>query len=361
MSAVLPSWLFARVLVVVASLLARVSTKWLVGHPFTANVHGPLGWVSWDGSWYETIARGGYGHLGKESLRFFPLFPMLGKALGWVLGGNTQLALLALANVGALGAGLLLHRLVLDETGDRAAASRSVWYLALFPSAFVLAWAYAESLFLCAAIGAFIGYRRGRWWWAALAGLAAGLLRPVGCLLAIPAVVEVVRTRGRGRKLVSTDQAAAVLAPVAGLIAYLAWVGVRFGDWFAPYTVQEGLRGKTVDPITRLVDGVKQLGGSQGLKQGLHVPFAVIFVVLVLVVLWRWPVSYGLFAAAVLVVALGSANINSLERYALGGFPIVLGLVTISGDDRVDRIVTAGSAATMVALASLALVGAYVP
>jgi hypothetical protein len=233
--------------------------------------------------------------------------------------------------------------------------------LALFPSAFVLAWAYAESLFLCAAIGAFIGYRRGRWWWAALAGLAAGLLRPVGCLLAIPAVVEVVRTRGRGRKLVSTDQAAAVLAPVAGLIAYLAWVGVRFGDWFAPYTVQEGLRGKTVDPITRLVDGVKQLGGSQGLKQGLHVPFAVIFVVLVLVVLWRWPVSYGLFAAAVLVVALGSANINSLERYALGGFPIVLGLVTISGDDRVDRIVTAGSAATMVALASLALVGAYVP
>lgn len=362
---VLPSWAFARVLVVVASLLARVSTKWLVGHPFTTNVHGPLGWVSWDGSWYEAIARGGYDHLGKESLRFFPLFPMLGKALSWVLGGNTQLALLVLANVGALGAGLLLHRLVLDEKGDPAAANRAVWYLALFPSAFVLAWAYAESLFLCAAIGAFIGYRRGRWWWAALAGLAAGLLRPVGCLLAIPAAVEVVRARGRGgsrgRKVAGVDQVATVLAPVAGLVAYLAWVGVRFGDWFAPYTVQEGLRGKTVDPITRLVDGIKQLGGSEGLKQGLHVPFALIFVLLVVVVLWRWPVSYGLFAGAVLVVALGSANINSLERYALGGFPIVLGLVTISDDDRVDRIVTAGSAAAMVALASLALVGAYVP
>lgn len=357
----LAAWLLARVLAVTATVLARVGTKHLIGHPVAPAVRGPLGWVSWDGGWYEVIAKHGYGGLDKEALRFFPLFPLMSRAASWVLGGNTQLALLVLSNAGALGAALLLHRLVVHETHDQAMAARAVWYLALFPSAFVLCWAYAESLFLCAAIGAFLAYRRGRWWWAAGAGLCAGLLRPVGCLLAAPALIEAVRGQGRGRGSPGAGRVAAVVAPVAGLAAYLAWVGVRFGDWAAPYTVQEGLRGKTVDPVTRLVDGFRQLTGPDGLKQGLHVPFAVIFVVLLVVVLWRWPVSYGVFAGAVLVVSLGSANINSLERYALAGFPLVLGLVSITGDDRVDRAVTAGSAGALVALAALALIGAYVP
>lgn len=361
LAVVVPAWLLARLLAVTASVLAKVGTNKLIGHRTLAVFHGPLGWVSWDGGWYEQIARHGYEPLAKEALRFFPLYPLAGRALGWVFGGNTDVALLVLANAGALGAGVLIYHLVIHETGNRALASRSVWYLALFPSAFALVWAYAEPLFLCAAIGAFLAYRRERWWWAALAGLAAALLRPVGCILVLPAVVEIVRTRGLGRRAVGADTVAAVVAPVAGLVAYLAWVGAKFGDWFAPFTVQEGLRGNTVDPFTRLVDGFKQLTGPEGLKQGLHVPFAVLFVVLVVVVFWRWPVSYGLFAAAVLIVSLGSANINSLERYALNAFPIVLGLVSLTDDDRVDRVVLAGSAGGFVALAGLGLLGAYVP
>jgi hypothetical protein len=355
------AWVVARALTLAGTLLARVAADHLTGHLTPTLRAGPFGWMSWDGGWYEAIARHGYGALDHEALRFFPLFPMLGKALAWVLGGNTQLALLVLANAGALGAGVLLHRLVVFETGDGRRAARAVWYLALFPAAFVLAWGYAESLFLCAAIGAFLAYRQGRWWWAAVAGLAAGLLRPVGCLLVAPALIEVVRARGRDRGLAPSDQVAAVLAPIAGLAAYLAWVGVRFHDWALPYTVQEGLRGKTINPASRLVDGLKQLGGPDGLKQGLHTPFALIFVVLVVIVLWKWPVSYGVYAAAVLVVALGSANINSLERYALDGFPLVLALVSITDDERVDRAVFSCSAAGLVALSSLALVGAYVP
>lgn len=358
LAAVLPAWGAARVLALVAWLLVQVTSKHLVGHHSVGAVQGPFGWMAWDGGWYQSIARHGYGGVSNEALRFFPLYPMLGKALAWLLGGNTQLALLLLSNGGALLAGVLLHRLVIFETGSPSKASRAVWYLALFPSSFVLVWAYAESLFLCAAIGAFLAYRKQRWGWAIVAGLAAGMLRPVGCFLALPAIVEVARLH---RRALRPACMAAVAAPIAGLLAYLLWVGIRFGNWLAPYTVQQGLRGKTVNPVTRVADGLQHISGPEGLKQNLHLPFAFIFIVLLVVVLRRWPLSYGLFAGAVLLAALGSTNINSLERYALNGFPLILGLVVITENERIDRLVSAFSVAGFMALASLALVAAYVP
>ena len=39
-----------------------------------------------------------------------------------------------------------------------------------------------------------LAVRRGTWWWAALFGYLAGTARPIGCLLVVPAVIEVLRT-----------------------------------------------------------------------------------------------------------------------------------------------------------------------
>ncbi len=62
-----------------------------------------------------------------------------------------------------------------------------------------------------------------------------------------------------------------------------------------------------------------------------------------------------------LVAALSAENLNSLERYGLNAFPIVLTLALLTRDDRVDRSVMAVTAGGFVALASLAWLGAYVP
>lgn len=361
--AVLPSWIVARGLAIVGTLTARVAADRLQGGPTGRLMAGPLGWVAWDGLWYRNIAQHGYAALDHHALRFFPLYPLLGRALSFPLGNHVDAGLLVISNVAAFAAAWLLYRLVCFETRDPTKARLAVWVLTLFPAAFVMVWAYAESLFLVATIGAFLAYRKGRWGWAALAGLAAGLTRPVGAVLVIPAVVELIRA-GSGRRYhgISWRPVAAVLAPVVGVGAYLAYVGAKFGDWTLPLTVQENLRGKTVDPLTRLVDGFRQLGGPEGLKQALHVPFAIAFLVLLVVVLWRWPVSYGLFAAAVLVASLMSENLNSLERYGLNAFPLVFGLVVISElDGWVEQVVLIGCGSLFVALSTLALVSAYVP
>jgi hypothetical protein len=348
------------VLVAMGWLVARVGSDHL-----TPN-HRPLqlqqGLFLWDGSWYRRLAEHGYSAAPHEALRFFPGYVWLGRLVGLVLLNHAALGLLVVANVSALVALVLLHQLARYEGFSPESASLTVALLAVFPSAAALVWGYSEGLFLVGVIGCFLGLRRPRWWWAAVAGVVAAVTRPVGVLLVIPAVVEVARSL-RARRRLEVGQIAAVVAPVLGLLVALANSAQAGGGWLAPLRVQEPLRGNTVDPVTRLIRAVTDLfKSSQSLADGLHAPFAVAFVVLAVVAARRLPASYSLFAAATVAVALAAQNLNSLERYALGGFPLVMAAALV-----VDRWPTWRGAAltacggSLVALSTLAWVGAYVP
>ena len=187
----LPSWLVARALVGVALVVARVVTNRGVDDPLarTTAAHGLL---AWDGAFYADIAQHGYAALPRAALRFFPLTPLAGRAVG-ELGVGARVGVVIVANVAALIAGALLVVLVRREgLGDRTAA-RAAWLLALAPSAFVLVMGYAEALFLLAAIGAFVGLRERRWLLVVLLGVLAGLSRPGGFVLAVPIAIEAAR------------------------------------------------------------------------------------------------------------------------------------------------------------------------
>jgi hypothetical protein len=107
--------------------------------------------MAWDGDWYQSLLVHGYDGVSVEGVRFFPGFVLVGRLADAILPGGPGVALVSLANVSALVAAVLLHRLVLLETGNRAVARRAVWALSLFPPAFVLVWAYGEGLFLALA------------------------------------------------------------------------------------------------------------------------------------------------------------------------------------------------------------------
>jgi hypothetical protein len=358
-AAVLPAWAVARLLLLAAYVVAVAATDRLTPGVEPAALRDGL--VAWDGTWYRDLASGGYGSLPDESLRFFPLYPLLGRLLAVAVAGHEAPALVVVANLASLAFAVGVRRLVLAEGRGRAVAERAVWFTALFPSAFVLAWAYAEAVMLAAVVAALAGARRGRWWWAAGAGLVAGATRPLGLLLVIPVGIEALRVWRRDQGHRRLAAVVATLAPAAGTGAYLAWVRVAYGDPLLPFTVQGDLRGEAVNPLRRLVDGVGDLLGPERFGDGLHLPFAVAFLVLLLVTFRSWPASYGAFAAAVLAVSLAAENLNSLERYGLNAFPLVLTLAVLARDPRVDRAVLAVSAAGFVALASLAWLGAYVP
>ena len=327
--AALPAWVVARVLVAIAYGIARL---WRAhSHPGELTIQLHQGLFAWDGAFYRDIATKGYGSLPEAALRFFPLYPLSGRGLGWVLGGNEGLALLLVANVGALVAAALIHRLVILDLADRRTAVLSASLLALAPPAFVLVWAYAEALYLVCAIGMFIALRRRSWWWAALLGFLAGLARPFGVVLAVPAAIEALKGWKRATTRDRVARAAAIVAPVVGLATFLLWIGN-----LDPIHQQGELRGQWLDPVRGLSRAVGDLFGSQRFLDGLHAPFAIALVVLVVLCI-RWlPPSYTAYAAIVVLSALSASNLNSLERYGLNAFPVVIAMAMLARRWRIE-------------------------
>jgi hypothetical protein len=357
----LPGWLTARVVVGGVLLFARFLYNHLHIHVGGKTLHEGL--LAWDGQWYERIAHHGYGGIPHTAVRFFPLYPELGRALGWVLGGMYDVALLLLANIPALLFGALLVRLVQREGGDAPAAERAAWFVALVPSGFVLVFAYSEAIAGCLAVATFLALRSKRWWWAAAGGFLSGLTRPSGALLAVPALIEA----ARGARHMSIGDAlarlTAVAAPVAGVVAYLAWVGIRFGHAMLPLDIQQRswLRGGFLNPAVALWRaGHSAFEGHFG-GNGIHFPLLVVALVLVVVVCRRWPASYGAYAAVTLLVALSAHRLGSAERYVFATFPFVLAIVSLTRSRRVEIGVLVASGACMAGFATLAVLGAYVP
>ncbi len=357
----LPAWIVARVLVAAAYLAARY---WQQG----GHVDDPLarvtvhqGLLAWDGAYYADLAQHGYAPLTREALRFFPLTPLAGRALGWV-GTGPRIGVVIVANLAALAAGALLVLLVRREGMDAATATRAAWLLALAPSAFVLVLGYAEGLFLALAIAILLAARTRRWWVVVVLGALAGLDRPGGFLVLVPIAVEAARgfRTAPGRERIA--RVAAGIAPVAGAALYLAWVADRFGDAFLPYRVQTHahLKGSFANPVTSIGHALEGLFEGH-LGTGLHVPWMIVVAALVVVCFRRLPASYGWFAVVSVASSVTSDNLDSFERYALGAFPVVIAAASVLTDRRWARATIVLSGLVMTGYATLAFLHAYVP
>ncbi len=358
--AVVP-WILARVLVVASLALSRHLFDEIGAAPRPVALGQGL--FAWDASYYRAIAEDGYRAVGHGSLRFFPLVPMLARVGGWISFDHTAAALIVIANVSALLFGGLLHRLARRETGDAALARRAAWFGALFPAAFVLVLGYAEATAMMLGVLVFLGIRSNRFLWAAAAGFLAGLCRPVGVLLVIPIAVEGARGWREASGRARAARVTAVVAPVAGALAYLAWVGAEFGDFWKPISLQNHatLRGGFQDPVTRTIDAVGDLVGGDRFGSGLHILWAAVFVALFVVLVRRFPASYSSYAAVTLLLGLSAQNLDSFERYCWSTFPFVLALAVATDRDEVERGAYVLAAAALVGYSTLAFLGIQGP
>jgi hypothetical protein len=359
-AAVVP-WAVARVLVIGALALTRFGVDHIEGA--RRPVQLGQGLFAWDAAFYRDIAEHGYGAVHTGALRFFPLVPLLARGLGVVFVGNDAAALLVIVNGSALLFGALLYRVARLETGDTRTAVRSAWFAAVFPPAVALVLGYAEAMFMLLSVAMFLALRRRRFAWAIPFAVLAGLTRPVGVLLALPAAIEGARAWRTASLRARFERVGAVIAAPVGSGLYLLWVRYAYGDAWLPLRIQNNRahRGGFVDPFTRTFEGIGDLIHGDRFGSGLHVLWAGLFVVLVLVLLWRLPASYGVYAAAMVVVNLSARNLDSFERYAMSAFPLVLAVALVTDRPDVERPVLALSAAGLVGYSVLAFLGVYVP
>lgn len=333
---VLAPWVASRAIVLLGIALVR----YLLDHArvLPRPVAAAQGLFAWDAAYYRDIAQGGYDAVSSAGLRFFPLLPLLARAVAAPLGGRVGPVMVIGVWIAALAYGALLHRFVVNETGDRTLARRSVWLGLLAPPAMCLVLGYAEALLAVAAVGAFLTARRGHWWWAAAAGYGAALARPTGVLLVLPIAIEAFlalrrgSTEGRG----ILGLVAAVGAPALGILTYLGWSAAAGHGFAEPLRIQSSanLRGGFVPPWTSLHGALDALGSGDRLGSGLHLVWAVVVIVCVVASARRLPVSCTVWAVASVLVALCAPNLDSFERYALVTFPVVVGAGVLTARPR---------------------------
>jgi len=360
--AAFPAWVGARVIVIAVFLIVRRVTDTHVIRHHGVRVLLRSGLVIGDASWYRDLAQFGYRPLAPTGTRFFPLLPLVTRALTY-LGPSSAVALVIVTNVCALAAAVVLHRLVLLDLRDARLARVAAALVALQPLGFVLVMGYSEALFLLVSISMLLLLRTDRPGSAIGLGILAGLTRPTGALLALPIAIEVWRRWGGWdlRRRVSGVLAAAA-APV-GTLGYLLWSRHVFGDLFLPFRVQQdaGLRGRLTDPVSALASAVRDVALHGRLNAALHLAWIAAMIGLVVVCARLFPASYTALAGISIAVALTSTNLDSFERYALSAFPLTIAAASLAVRLRLWRQLLALSAAALAGYEVLTLLGRYVP
>ncbi|MEY2564448.1 MAG: hypothetical protein QOH88_2641 [Verrucomicrobiota bacterium] len=285
--------------------------------------------TQWDGVWYRSIAQHGYFPPSHElAPAFFPGYPMLIRAVAFVVR-DSDIASLLVSNGCLIAAAFLLVRLLrLDY--DENVCRRVVTFLMFNPVSFFLSAAYSESTFLLLSIGALLAVREGKWLVAGLCGTYLSATRPPGLLIGAPLLAEYVigwRERGlKARNFFRPHFLSLFLIPL-GLVAYLFYMQAARGDFFLPMHAQSAWKKTLTSPW--------QTFFWPGYFPSSHIPLyqAVVGAAVVLVgagFFFRVRVSYLVYAVASILFYLAWGTLEAVPRYVSILFPIHLVLALIS-------------------------------
>ncbi len=297
-------------------------------------------WQRFDVIHYTRIAAFGYHDV--QLTVFYPLFPLLIRLAAPLAGGDALLAALVVSNLACLLALIVFYQLLADEQFEAGDSRRALMYLLMFPAGFFLLVPYTESLFLLLSLLCFREARRGRWAWAALAGLAASLTRFQGVALTAMLGLEILR-QAQWKPLKAGWRLAFALAPVVGVAAFWGW---RAWAGFPPLTeLQSGIwRRAPALPWEGIILNVQRIiAGQARLIEYIDLPATLLMLGLGVVVLRRLPPGYGLYFWIVLLFNLSQYRVgdplSGQARFALTLFPAFMALARVGRPAWLNRVI----------------------
>jgi hypothetical protein len=322
--------------------------------------------AAWDSGWYFDIAQRGYYYSagGQSSIAFFPLYPLLMRALARPFGGSDRALWLSgmVLSAVCLWAGLaVLHRLTEWTYGAREPARRAALYVAVFPFAYFFTQVYTESLFLLTTVSAVAAASRSRWGWAGVFGALATLVRPNGILIGVPLGLMALLDRPRVPDLLRRGAALALL-PLA-MAGFCAFAWRLSGDPLGWLRAQDQW-GYTVGnrpwvELMRLLDGLERNGlygyfFSDPLAPYYFVHGTVALACLALVpsVFRQLGLALGAYVAVSLYVPLTGNALEGIGRYVATLFPFFM-LLGGATSRRAHEALLVGSALVLSVLSAL--------
>lgn len=339
-------FLVTRSALVVIGLLSRDLVPGPVVHPQPLGIgtsyssHGFLDlWGQWDTSWYLSIAEDGYKSTPLQgpfaNYAFFPLYPLLARWVGWIVGGPF-LGGLVVSNAAFLVACVFLYRLVALDA-ETTTARRTVKYLFATPAAFLFSAVLTESTFLALSVMCFYFARTKRWWAVGLLGFLVALSRPPSALVVIPLLWMYGKERGFSLRKVRPDVMWLALLP-AGLGVFMAVNEAVTGDALAFTRIQITAWGHRLqNPLSSLW---RNLSGENFFWR-FNAWYLLVVLVLTLVFVRRLGVAYLLFVVVTVLPPTSYGVWYSMFRYTAVIFPLyVVGARATAGRPHLDQAVT---------------------
>jgi Gpi18-like mannosyltransferase len=296
---------------------------------------GPLWYhqlLQWDSEWYFKIVTDGYQYNGdptvQQNIVFYPLFPMLARALAAIGGLAPADAMLLVSNVAGVLAIVMLFKLVREEFGDQLALA-TIALLSFFPASVLLSAGYTEPLALLLIVSFFLALNRKYYLSAALlAGLAVAT-RSTGIVLLPVLLWEM--WLNRDQKPFLPALLPCVVVATSGIWLFMIYLWSAFGT---PLAFADGQlafhEGTTL--TTRLVAALKLEPFTRMILNdwnpwGQASWFTLLFIVLIVLGWSRLRSSWTLFAMAVLLLPYltlsgGPAGFVSMSRFNLVSFPL---------------------------------------
>lgn len=325
----------------------------------------------YDAGWYHAIASQGYiyGEGGRNNLAFFPLYPMLMRGGGTLLGSRQEdfyFAGVVISWLAFAGALVMLYRLARLDLDERA-AYRAVMYAAIFPFAYFFGMVYSESLFFFGLVTAVYALRTRQWALAAVAGAAMTATRVTG-VIALPGLAWIAwratedtentratedtenteTTKRRRREVVKA--ALAIAGCAAGIGAYSAYIYTLSGSPFAwydaitywnyhpgqnpiamPFAVMRAVMTRPLQYI-----GTEQMAPYDTLNT-----LAALGALGLTPLVWRrFGTGYAFIVLGGMLLPLSSGQLEGLGRYASVQFPLALALASLGGEMRHTTLFT---------------------
>lgn len=310
-----------RLAIIVIAELAAVIIGQRAGTHVQESSHVLLAvWGRWDAVHYLDIATQGYQG---TDMAFFPLYPLLIRAIG-ALAGNHLIAGLLISNVSFFFGLLYLYKL-LEREYDRAVARRAIFYVSIFPTSVYFTAVYTESLFFMLTVASFYYMRKREWWPAGALGFFAALTRVEGVLLFVPFLMEWFAARRSSDRSSPWSLAASLLIPL-GLVLYMAYLWVLRADPLYFSHVQIHWNRHLAPPWVSLINAVGKIAHGASAQLVAHQSLEIAFTVLMIgVLLAGWHSlrpSYIAYMALSILVPMSTSNLMSMPRFALVLFPM---------------------------------------
>ncbi|HET9770250.1 MAG TPA: glycosyltransferase family 39 protein [Acidimicrobiia bacterium] len=315
----------------------------------------------WDGRWYERIARSGYptsvpegdfyagtGRPVQSEIAFFPLYPVLVRALDTVLPGGADVAGVVLSFITGAVATVLVW-LIADRLAGRTVADRAAVLFAFSPGAFVLSLVYAEGLLVVFSAACLLALLDRRWVAAGVLAALATATRPNGTavIMACAWAAGVAIWQRREWRAVT----APLLAP-AGMLAFFAYLWWHTGETLIWFRVQYQGWGERIDfglQNAKLIPDFLTHPFQNPNKVVLIGSMLLSAVLIVVLLRARLPGVLNVHALGGLAVVLAS-HINARPRFIFVAFPLVIALAKTIRRPPVFTVVASLFAASTVML-----------